>query len=112
MHELSLCRSISGIVVKAAGQRKVSVVDLDIGQLRQVVPGTLEYCWGLLSQGTPLEGSQLRIHHIPAVLACRDCGVSTQLATVPILKCEACSSTAVDIESGEEFMVTSVEVEG
>ena len=112
MHELSLCRSISSIVERAAQGRKVCVVELDVGALRQVVPETLAFCWGFVSQGTLWESSRLEIHHIPGIVLCRDCGQQTQLMGLAILQCTSCVSRSVDIISGEEFMVRSLELEG
>ncbi|MCL2785240.1 MAG: hydrogenase maturation nickel metallochaperone HypA [Propionibacteriaceae bacterium] len=113
MHELSLCRSISSIALRAAQGRKVAVIELDVGQLRQVVPETLVYCWTIVAQTTPLEGSRLRINHIPGVLHCRDCAHDTHLSSgLAILRCTSCGSPSVDVVHGEEFSVNSLELEG
>ena len=111
MHELSLCRSIDTIVRRAAGERKVAAVELDIGELRQVVPSTLRYCWQIVSRGTQLAGSELVVRRIPGVIECADCGARTTLDTLPILRCASCGGTAVEIVAGEEFMVTSLQLE-
>ena len=42
MHELSICRSIADIVRRHAGEGTVSTIHVQIGQLRQIVPDTLE----------------------------------------------------------------------
>ncbi|MCL2482396.1 MAG: hydrogenase maturation nickel metallochaperone HypA [Propionibacteriaceae bacterium] len=111
MHELSLCQSISKIVHRGAAGRKVAVVELDVGQLRQVVPESLIHCWSIVSQGTDLDGSRLDIRWLRAVLVCRECGSQTQLEELPVLRCGSCSSTSVDIVSGDEFMVRSLVLE-
>ncbi|MCL2470731.1 MAG: hydrogenase maturation nickel metallochaperone HypA [Propionibacteriaceae bacterium] len=111
MHELSLCQSISKIVHRGAAGRKVAVVELDVGHLRQVVPESLVHCWSLVSQGTDLEGSRLDIRWIPTVLVCRECGGQTQVEDLPLFRCSSCSSTSVDIVSGEEFMVRALVLE-
>jgi len=111
MHELSLCRSIDTIVRRAAPGRKVEVIELDIGELRQVVPSTLQYCWDIVSRGAELEGARLEVRRLPGVVECRDCGSRTTLGALPILKCDSCGGTAVDIVGGEEFMVNSLQLE-
>jgi len=111
MHELSLCRSIETIVLRAAEGRRVGVVEVDVGDLRQVVPSTLEYCWGLVVAGTALAGSRLDVTHIPAVLECENCGHKTTLDDLPIMKCESCGNTDVRVISGEEFMVAAIQLE-
>jgi hydrogenase nickel incorporation protein HypA/HybF len=111
MHELSLCRSIATIVRRAANGRKVATIHVDCGDLRQVVPGTLTHCWGLVSAEGDLAGSRLLVNRIPAVLHCRECQARTQLDDLPILKCAACGSSAIDVVSGEEFAVAAIDVE-
>lgn len=110
MHELSLCRSIHGIVDRARDGREVQSVHLQVGQLRQVVPQTLEYCWGLVTEGGPLTGSVLDIDHVPVVLDCTDCGARTTVEQVLVLTCGTCGSGGITLHSGEEFMVTSMDL--
>lgn len=110
MHELSLCRSIYGIAERAAGARRVSAIYLDVGQLRQVIPQTLEYCWGVVCDETPLAGSELIINHVPAVIECELCGVQTRLQGIPMMVCSACQSGKVRVLSGEEFLLRSLDV--
>jgi len=111
MHELALCRSIEKIVRSAAGERKVAQVELEVGELRQVVPSTLQHCWTLVTGGTGLDGSELVIQRIPGVIECVDCGAQTRLETAPILRCATCASTNVRVVSGEEFVVTALQLE-
>ena len=111
MHELSLCRSIEKIVRTNAGDRQVAVVELDVGELRQVVPSTLKRCWALVCESTPLESSKLEIRRIPGVVECADCGARTTLTGAPILRCDSCGSTAVRVVSGDEFVVTALQLE-
>lgn len=110
MHELSLCRSIYGIVDGARSERPVTTVHLQVGQLRQVVPETLEYCWAMITDTTPLAGSTLDIDHVPVRLDCRSCGGHTEVEQVLVLTCGACGGGDVSLRSGEEFMVTSIDV--
>ncbi|MHB1172352.1 MAG: hydrogenase maturation nickel metallochaperone HypA [Lacisediminihabitans sp.] len=110
MHELSLCRSIYGIAERAAAGRTVTRILLDVGQLRQVIPETLVYCWGVVTDETPLAGSELIVDHIPAVIACAECGEHTTLHGVPMLICGRCKSGTVKVISGEEFLVRSMDV--
>lgn len=111
MHELSLCRSIAGIATRAADGRRVERVQLDVGHLRQVVPETLVYCWGVVCEQTPqLAGSRLDVTSIPAVLDCRRCGAETTLTGLPIIVCSACGTNDVAVRSGEEFLVRSMDV--
>lgn len=108
MHELSLCQSILGIVDRARAGRAVEVVELRVGQLRQVVPETLVFCWGLVTEGTGLEGSRLEVDHIPVRLSCRSCGTETEVAHALVLTCGGCGSGDIAVLKGEEMEVTSL----
>ncbi len=110
MHELSLCGSIADIVSRRRGSRRVLAIHLRVGALRQVVPDTLEYCWSLVSADTDLEGSVLEVEHIPLMLACRSCGASTEVRDVPVLACGTCASVEVDVTSGEELLITALDL--
>jgi hydrogenase nickel incorporation protein HypA/HybF len=108
MHELSICTSIAAIVSEHADGRPVERVHLDIGHLRQVIPDTLRYSWGIVATEPPLAGSELVINHIPATLACRACGARTTI-DVPVFRCP-CGSTQTDVVSGQELLVRSLEL--
>lgn len=109
MHELSICRSIVGIVRKHAGDRPVQTVNLQVGQLRQIVPDTLVYCWSLVCEATDLEGSSLQVESIPARIRCTDCD-HIETITLPIMVCPQCGGHQVEVVSGEEFLITSLEL--
>lgn len=109
MHELSICGSIADIVGRHADGRKVDVIHLQVGRLRQIVPDTLLYCWGLVSAQTPLAGSRLEVESIPARVDCRGCGGSAELEQ-PVFRCPHCDSTEVALVAGEEFLITSLEL--
>lgn len=84
-------------------------VNLQVGQLRQVVPETLRYCWTLVSEGTPLAGSVLEVESVPARIACRVCAHTEEL-TAMVLRCGACASDQVSVVAGEEFLVTTLDL--
>jgi hydrogenase nickel incorporation protein HypA/HybF len=109
VHELALCRSIYGIVDRARGDRQVEVVHLQVGRLRQVVPETLEYCWRVVTETTPLAGSRLDVDHVPVVLDC-SCGARTTVEHDLVLTCASCDSADVTLHTGEELLVTSLDL--
>jgi hydrogenase nickel incorporation protein HypA/HybF len=109
MHELALCRSISGIALRAAAGRRVRRVEIDVGALRQVVPPTLVNCWDIVRRNTPLANADLTVNFVPAVIACDECGAHTEL-TEPFLVCGTCGGSRVRVLSGKEFLVRSLEV--
>ena len=111
MHELSLSGAIVNTVVKHAAGRPVSVVSMRIGALRQVVPDTLEFYFEFVSRGTVCEGARLEQELVPARLRCASCQREWGI-DLPIFMCPDCGSGgSVEVASGEEFEVESIEVE-
>ncbi len=110
MHEVSLCGAIYEIADRAAAGRDVSVIHLQVGQLRQVVPDTLTFCWTVVCDDTRLAGSRLEVDYRPVILRCRQCGESTTLSGELLLLCGGCGSSEVSVVGGEELLVTSVDL--
>jgi hydrogenase nickel incorporation protein HypA/HybF len=111
MHELSLSGAIVNTVVKHAAGRPVGLVSMRRGALRQVVPDTLEFYFGFVSKGTVCEGARLEQELIPALLRCAACGREWEI-DLPIFMCPDCGAGGrVEVASGEEFEVESIEVE-
>ena len=110
MHALSLCRSLFEIVTRAAAGREVETVHLRVGQLRQVIPATLEYCWEMTCAHGPLAGSRLAVESVPVRLECHDCHATTLIEHALVLVCGQCGSGRVRPIEGEEFIVTTIDV--
>jgi hydrogenase nickel incorporation protein HypA/HybF len=110
VHELSICASIAGIATRHAAGRPVTVINVRVGQLRQIVPDTLVYCWSLVSEGTTLDGSRIEVESVPARIRCRACERTADLGDLPAFACGGCGSIDVEIVAGEEFLITSLEL--
>ena len=111
MHELALAQAVVAIACEHAGGGRVEKVELRVGALRQVVPDPLRFAFELLAQGTAAEGAELALELVPARVACRACGVETEVGAFP-LACWACRGLDVDVVAGEEFEVEALEVVG
>ncbi len=109
MHELSICESIARAALKHADGRRIDVINVRIGQLRQVIPETLSYCWSVVCYETELEGSRLQIESVPAQVRCQQCDV-TAVISEPVMLCPRCGGTGVELVSGEEFLITTIEL--
>jgi hydrogenase nickel incorporation protein HypA/HybF len=110
VHELSLSSAIVNTVVKHAEGRRVSVVNLRVGYLRQVVPDSLEFYFEFVARGTVCEGARLEQEAIPAVLRCGGCEREWAIE-LPAFRCPTCGGSEVTVASGNEFEVESIEVE-
>jgi hydrogenase nickel incorporation protein HypA/HybF len=112
VHELSLCGAIADIAIRRAGDREVEVVHVRIGQLRQVVPDTLTFCWSLVTTQTQLEGSVLDVQRVAATLHCPSCDFEYELGDNISMACQRCGHLEVDVLAGEEFVVSALELAG
>ncbi len=83
---------------------------LKVGHLRQVVPSALAFSFELVSQGTPVEAAELDLEEVPAAGMCRVCGAESRLESFP-LRCAACGGLDIELTSGEELYVESLELE-
>lgn len=108
MHELSLCQAIVDTVTRHADGSRVERVDVRIGHLRQVVPDSLLFSWELLTAGSDLDGAELAVEHVAAVVECRPCGRSSTLDQ-PIMLCPGCGSADVEVVAGDEFLIASID---
>lgn len=111
MHELSLCGAIEGVVRKHAAGQTVHRICVRVGQLRQVVPDTLIYCWALVTTETTLADSVLEIEQVAAVVRCAECCTDQVVGEIANFACPACGSVDVTVIAGEEFLVTALDVE-
>jgi hydrogenase nickel incorporation protein HypA/HybF len=107
VHELSLSAAILKTIEKHAEGRRVTVVSLRVGSLRQVVPDTLAFAFEIVARGTVCEGARLDQELVQAVLRCGE-GHEWALDE-PIFRCPVCGE-AGEIVSGNEFMVESIDV--
>jgi hydrogenase nickel incorporation protein HypA/HybF len=111
MHELSLCQAVAGVVKAHATGRRVTVVRVRVGALRQVVPDALSFSWTLVRDFEDLADAELELELVPGEVCCRPCGASSELTSRYSVACPACGSPDVEVLHGEEFMVTSIEVD-
>ena len=109
MHEFSIASAVVDTAVKHAGGRRVTVVSLRCGRLRQVVPDALEFAFGIVARQTVCEGARLDQEIVPARLRCDGCGEAWEI-DVPAFRCPTCGTADVAVLSGEELEVESIEV--
>lgn len=109
MHELSIASAVVATAERHAEGRPVAVVNVRAGELRQVVPDSLEFYFGFVARETVCEGAALEIEVVPARLRCGDCGDEWELEA-PIFRC-ACGSTTTEVVAGDELNVVSIEIE-
>jgi hydrogenase nickel incorporation protein HypA/HybF len=109
MHEFSIAAAVVDTAVRHAAGRRVTLVSVRCGRLRQVVPDALAFAFGIVARETVCEGARLEQEQIPARLRCAACAREWEIA-VPAFRCPACGTADVAVLSGEELEVESIEV--
>jgi hydrogenase nickel incorporation protein HypA/HybF len=113
MHEMGIAMQIVEIAMASipAGlkEAKVEKVNLAVGKLSAVVPDSLRFCFEIASKDTPLAHAALNIDEIPVRARCRDCQ-QEWIITEPVFTCNQCRSGAIDVISGRELDIISIEV--
>jgi hydrogenase nickel incorporation protein HypA/HybF len=111
MHELAIAEAILAIATAhAAGARKITMVEVRVGHLRQVVPEALRFNFELVAENTLAAGAELHIEEVAAAGCCKVCGASAVLTNWP-LRCPGCGALDIDLTEGEELLVSALEVE-
>jgi hydrogenase nickel incorporation protein HypA/HybF len=109
MHELSLSSAVVATATKHAAGRRVGLVSLRVGRLRQVIPDTLEFYFQFVARGTVCDGARLEQEEVEARLRCIPCAQEWGIE-IPAFRCPTCGGSQVEIASGNEFEVESIDV--
>ena len=110
MHELAISSAVLESVLRHAEGRRVTSVKLRVGHLRQVVPDSLQFYFGLVARETVCAGARLEIEVVPARLRCENCETEW-VAEAALFRCPSCGGADVRVAAGDELEVESIEVE-
>lgn len=113
MHEMSIAQSIVEIVEETLQNEenpKVSRVFVNIGELVAVVPESLDFCYTVITEGTPLANSKLIIEEIPVMVLCKGCGKEFRVEGF-VFRCPYCQGSELKTLTGRELTVSEIEVE-
>ncbi len=115
MHELGIMRNVLEIVLEYSEKnnvKKVQAVNLEVGALSDIVPAFAQMFFEMIAENTVADKAKINIQKVPAKIKCRSCGTETEMDINNLLyNCEKCKSPAIELISGREFRVTSMEVE-
>ncbi len=113
MHEMGIAMQVLEIAVASIPEEMQGVpveqVNLKVGKLSSVVPDSLRFCYEVIVKDSPLAGSVLHIEEIPVEARCRDCDHQWTV-TEPVFRCSACQSGNIEILSGQELEIASIEL--
>ncbi len=109
MHELGLTQNIIDMAVSEARDRKVTGINLVIGELSGVVEESIRFCFDVVSKDTPAAGARLCVTKVAAVIRCASCSSTFGLEREGL--CPECGKRGGEVTAGREFYLESIEVE-
>lgn len=123
MHEYSLAHALlEGLTAhlhQQPVQGQVKVVHVRKGELLVLSEQALSEAWRILSEGTELAGSELRIESVPVKVRCGSCGYEGPVAyvreegwhfAVPVLACPQCGGRA-EVIAGRDLAIVGLSVD-
>ena len=113
MHELAVTQSILDISLRYAQQadtKRITSINLAIGEFASIVDDSVQFYWDLLADGTIAKGAQLHFERIAGEMTCTHCKLSFHPKDTDFA-CPTCGSRFVQITKGDEFRVDSIDVE-
>jgi hydrogenase nickel incorporation protein HypA/HybF len=113
MHEMSIVVSFVKTVEEYAVKNnaaKVLKVVLQVGEISGVEPRYLREFYPDVVEGTILEGSELVIEMVEAIVFCTECA-TTYNPTKTDMKCPECSSEQCDVIDGRGLLIKEIGIE-
>lgn len=123
MHEVSVVTALVDAVIEDLQRysvAKVNSVTVVIGDLTNLGEEQMSFAYGIVTQGTVLEGSEFIVEHEPIELQCRTCGFTGPAAMlneedfdthpIPVLACPKCGGP-VNIIKGQSCVVRCMDIE-
>jgi hydrogenase nickel incorporation protein HypA/HybF len=113
MHEYSITQSLLSMALEKAVEAKASKItqiNLIIGELSGVVDECVQFYFEFLSKDTIAAGASLSFERKPTTLRCRKC----EAVFAPRnhdWSCPECHEAGIEIVSGRECYMESIEVE-
>ena len=113
MHEFSITQSMLEIVLKQAEQahaKKVTQINLIIGEMTGIVSDSVQFYLDILTKKTIAENAVVSFTIVPSKAKCRNCNQIFELKEFD-WTCPHCQGKIIDVISGKELIVESIEVE-
>ena len=113
MHEMCIAEKIGEIALESIPEDienpRIEKMNLRIGKFASVVEDSLRFCFGIIVKGTPLEDTKLVIESVPVLVHCNKCNFEWGVDD-PIFKCPECQGTDLEMLSGREINIDSIEL--
>jgi hydrogenase nickel incorporation protein HypA/HybF len=113
MHEYSVTKSLVDLCNREADKNNIKMIakiNLKIGKFTGFSPDSIEFYFEHLKVNTKCSNAKIEFEETPIKIKCHNCG-KQHVIDEPILLCPNCGSGEIDLLTGREFLVTSIEGE-
>jgi hydrogenase nickel incorporation protein HypA/HybF len=113
MHELAICSALLQEVARVAQDHhahRVRAIVVRVGPLAGVEPTLLSRAYSIASAGTPAAGAELLLEDAPVRVRCSRCEAESPVPSND-LACPSCGCWRTQLLSGDELLLTRVELE-
>jgi len=113
MHEYSITESMLSLALEKANEAsagKITRINLVVGDLSSIVSECVQFYFDFLSKGTIASGAELSFETKPTTVRCHKCN-NVFTPGDHDWSCPKCHETGIDIVSGRECYMESIEVE-
>ncbi|MCY3879642.1 MAG: hydrogenase maturation nickel metallochaperone HypA [Rhodobacteraceae bacterium] len=112
MHELALARHLIDLIeesLPSVGSGRVKQINLRLGEA-SAMARALQFCFRSAAQGTSCQEAILLIDEVPMTIRCHQCRDIKAPQGRYSFRCPDCGTTAREIVTGREMMLTSIEL--
>lgn len=112
MHELSLCRNLVNQALEVARQHNahgIRTINITMGPLCAVDSRNLKETFTYACAGTLADRANLVIEKLPMKVRCLDCSTESDVAPDRLI-CHQCGSMHTQLLSGDEMLISNIEL--
>ena len=113
MHEANVAAGILRSVEQVARENnssRVTSMRLQVGEFTCIQPDMLRFCLEVLAKDTIARNATIYISRIQTRAGCLNCKSEFSIHDIEF-RCPRCSSTEIELVSGRELIIESIEVE-
>jgi len=113
MHEYSVTKSLVDLCNQEAENHKiyqVRIIKVRLGKFTGFSPEAINFYFDYLKNGTRCEYAKIEFFEIPIRIRCSDCHFEDDIEE-PVFICPKCGKGSIEILTGREFYVESIEGE-
>ena len=113
MHEFSVTKSLVDLCQQEAeknNMKRIRRITIKLGKFTGFSPDSIQFYFDYLKPDTCLEDANLNFKEVPIIIKCNHCKKQSKIDE-PIMICPECGHPEIELLSGREFFVESIEGE-